>query len=1069
MSDLVQVRSTCRLCNSPKLVRCVPLADIPVVSPNVGMQHDATGKPLTQIIAPLDNYLCQSCGLIQLVHIVDAPLIYRDYLYRTTISQGLPEHFRGLAETVLNRMGAAGAGLVCEFGSNDGTLLRFFKDHGLPVQGVDPARNIAAEATAKGVPTLAEFFTVRVADRIRGERGPARIILANNAMANIDSLTEVFDAVKALLSPDGMFVFETQYALDVFEKTLLDVMYHEHVSTFSVRPVDLAAVRHGLCVFDVERIPTKGGSIRFWLQHAGGARPINKQVQELITLETRTGLYDLAYYTRFSSRVAQLAEQLHVRIDAMRRVGGVVGAYGASVGCVALIHQLQLQNRIDVLFDDSPFKPRLDGPGYNLPVMRAEGVYQAKPSVIIILAWRYAETIMRNHEKFLAEGGTFIVPLPELSQRRYRAWTIPQRRRPLSIRHDRFGLIRTVRRVIGTPLGHRIAARMLDTMPGRHLALSLAGLLPASNDRRIAIEKLQRLNGNAHAQARLATTARKRHEARPNDPVRFDMLAIALVNSGNQREAQRLLHSPSAAEVLATDITETSILGARVSLGHEIEDYPAVLADARRGVNLAPELLRDRADYLKCAYAAGKMLQQREALELFGRHYQIVPDHPGAATDREIEKVVEAIANSAIATMQAMLELDKQKGDATSQIGVFFLNSVQALGHAVLDPYHFIALNRDRFDRLVFIGPPRAAYRPASRACLQIIEQYGDYLETSSDLLGNLAWMSLGHHSIGRVTLLVDHYWSLLRAAVYRTRNAADPFRHNGWHLRLPDYFAVVGEAFCRQHGIDLTRPLVVLHVRDSGYHGIERQSFRDASVEDYRDAIGYLLDRGYVVVRLGDRSMPRLEMGRARYFELPFLAGYRHEFDSFMISRSRFMIGCQSGPCAFARALGVPLLTVNAVLHYTLLPAFREMVCFKRYFRVRNGERIALSLADALDARAYQLDNAYQVEAAQLVVQTASIEEITAATRDMDVWMDDPDLPETAEQSAFRQQVATHADALAQGRYPGTLAIADYIGICLDGYRLSPTVARMREEYLLAEPGEATEHAATRVVASAA
>ena len=413
--SLVSVRKTCRLCGSPRIVRSIPLAKVPIVSPNVGAQADGSGESLTRIVAPLDNYLCEVCGLSQLVHVVDPSLIYRNYLYRTAVSLGLAEHFRELSQAVVARAALRRGDLVVEFGSNDGTLLGFFRDAGMAVQGIDPAVQIAAEASAKGVPTRADFFGRAVAADIRAERGAARAVLANNAMANIDDLGSILAGVKALLAPDGVFVFETQYALDVFENMLLDVIYHEHISTFSVQPVARAFAAQGLDVFDAERIATKGGSIRFWVQHAGGPHPTSPHVAALVELERRTGLYDRAYHARFGDKVAQIKAELHRLIDAARMRGGAVAAYGTSVGCAALIHQFELEDRLDCLFDDTPFKDRLDGPGYDLPVYKGGSVVQRAPALIVILAWRYAEPIMRRQAGYLARGGRFVVPLPNIS------------------------------------------------------------------------------------------------------------------------------------------------------------------------------------------------------------------------------------------------------------------------------------------------------------------------------------------------------------------------------------------------------------------------------------------------------------------------------------------------------------------------------------------------------------------------------------------------------------------------------------------------------------------------------
>ncbi|MCG8562834.1 MAG: class I SAM-dependent methyltransferase [Hyphomicrobiales bacterium] len=415
MTELLTVRSTCRLCGSERLLHTIPLAEVPIVSPNVGTEKDDAGQRLTRLVAPLDTYLCQDCGLLQLIHVVDPALIYRNYLYRTAVSMGLPDHFHRLSQAMISRIGLEPGDLVVEFGSNDGTLLGHFAEAGLAVQGVDPAVQIATEATARGVPTHADFFGTRVARQIVQERGRAKAVIANNAMANIDDLGEILAGVRDVLAPDGVFVFETQYALDVLEKTLLDVIYHEHISTFSVQPVVRAFADHGLTAFDAERIATKGGSIRFWIQHERGHFPVADRVQELIALEQRAGLYDPVRHKRFADKVAAIKTELHRLVRDAKQSGGQVAAYGTSVGCAALIHQFELEDKLDMLFDDTPFKERLDGPGYDLPVYTGGTLAEHDPALVIVLAWRYADPITAKQAAYLEGGGQFVVPLPEIA------------------------------------------------------------------------------------------------------------------------------------------------------------------------------------------------------------------------------------------------------------------------------------------------------------------------------------------------------------------------------------------------------------------------------------------------------------------------------------------------------------------------------------------------------------------------------------------------------------------------------------------------------------------------------
>lgn len=597
----------------------------------------------------------------------------------------------------------------------------------------------------------------------------------------------------------------------------------------------------------------------------------------------------------------------------------------------------------------------------------------------------------------------------------------------------------------GTTFGRTLARGVLQTPPGRLASLWAIARLTTPLRRR-AVEVIQDIAANTRDRRAFIDAAQRFYKAQPENRSRFDIYAAALVYSEFKEEALHAILSEAAENAIDESDDDLNLIGLRVSLQSQLGRYRDVVDSAKLGVLQAPATLRTRYDFLKAAYAAGKLRRERDAIEFVGRQFGVISDHGGDATDQEIARVHSVYQNLAASTLKRDVELMRLLGEVDfSNCGVFFLSSTEALGHAVLDPFYFIAQNKNRFDRLIFIGPPRESYRPASRTCLQIVEQYGDYYETNSDILLNLSWMSLGHHQAGRFTFVIDHYWMLLRHAVHRTRDPADDYRHNAWHLQLPPYYAEVTKSFAKRHGLDLERPFVVMHVRDKGYHGIALQSYRDSAVVNYREAVEYLLDRGFQVVRIGDKSMPRLDLQRAGYFETPFLSGYAYEIDPYLIAKSRFMIGCQSGPCAFARALGVPILTVNAVLHYTLLPSPMEMACFKRYYAVVDGVSRELTLKQALDRGCYHFDNSFQYDEAGIRVENALPDEITASVIDMVAWLETPDLPETDDQIKFREHVEAVAQDLKARGPELSLPIADYLGICLPGYRVSPSVLQMR------------------------
>lgn len=413
MSKNVSLRTTCRCCGSKDLVPSIILSPVPIISPNFTVDKTQTDEDLNGKVAPLDNYLCKKCGLNQLVHVVDPKLIYKNYLYETNISLGLDEHFKAVQELITKKLDLKPGSKIVEFGSNDGTLLKCFKNIGMDVHGVDPAEKAGDTARKAGIPTITDFFSNKLANQLKKDFGQAQVIISNNTMANIDDLEDIFTGIRDLLADDGVFVFETQYALDVLQKNLLDVIYHEHLTYFSVKPLVESLGQYGLQLFAADCIPTKGGSIRFWIQKANGPHKVEASIPELLKREEEGGMYDLPTHKAFENRVNDIKARIQKIIADVKASGGKVAAYGTSVGSVALIHQFELQDKLDYIFDDKPTKPVMEGPGYALPVHGPDKVKELQPAVTIVLAWRYAEVIAKKHPGYFAAGGKFFVPLPD--------------------------------------------------------------------------------------------------------------------------------------------------------------------------------------------------------------------------------------------------------------------------------------------------------------------------------------------------------------------------------------------------------------------------------------------------------------------------------------------------------------------------------------------------------------------------------------------------------------------------------------------------------------------------------
>ena len=419
-SDAVFVEKqldACVLCGSQRMRLCVPLKPIPIATPNFQMPKDEALAKRALAGVPLDLFQCDSCGHVQVGTIGNPELQYRDYIYTTSLSLGLSEHFREYARQVAEKWHLGSDELVLEIGSNDGTLLSFFKERGAKVVGVDPARRIAEDATARGIPTHAEFFGEALGAEIAAASGRAKVIIANNMIANVPAMMDYARGIKAALAPDGVFVFETQYGPDVIERTLLDTVYNEHISYFLIKPTVAFFAAHGLKVVDAERIATKGGSIRVSVMHDDSSVHSSAAVSEMVAYEDAKGMFAQPFFDQLNMALAAIRAELTTLVDGARSRGRFVAGFGVSVGTTALLPQFDLIGKLDFLLDDDPNKGEaLSGPDYHIPILPGSALMERNPEFVVIFAWRYAEPIMKNHPEYQRSGGTWIVPLPQVSR-----------------------------------------------------------------------------------------------------------------------------------------------------------------------------------------------------------------------------------------------------------------------------------------------------------------------------------------------------------------------------------------------------------------------------------------------------------------------------------------------------------------------------------------------------------------------------------------------------------------------------------------------------------------------------
>lgn len=410
MEILVQRRKTCRLCDSSKLELVVPLAPTPVAEKYV--TREELNNPTPKY--PLDLHLCLDCGHVQLLDVVDPKFIFANYTYVSANTKPLVQHFDEIAEAACAKYKVASGSLAVDIGSNDGSLLRCFQKRGMKVLGVDPATEIAKKATESGIPTIADFMTVDLAKKIKKEHGAASVICAFNVFAHADDLKGMADSIRELLAPNGVFVFEASYLLDILDRMLLGTIFHEHLSHHSMIPMATFLERHGMQLIDVQRNMIQGGSVVGTVQLKGGPHPVSPSVSEILTLEKNRGLNQPKTLKEFSAKLQSLRDQLGGMITDFKKQGKSVWGYGAARSGTTLISQMNLGKVISYIVDDGPDKQNKFSPGDHIPILPSKALYEQKPDYVFILAWIHAARIIENNKAYLEQGGHFITCFPEI-------------------------------------------------------------------------------------------------------------------------------------------------------------------------------------------------------------------------------------------------------------------------------------------------------------------------------------------------------------------------------------------------------------------------------------------------------------------------------------------------------------------------------------------------------------------------------------------------------------------------------------------------------------------------------
>jgi SAM-dependent methyltransferase len=402
-------RTTCRLCRSRNLELVLSLTPTPPANAFI----TAADLDKNEERFPLDVFFCRDCAHVQLLDVVDPSVLFKHYVYVSGTSPVFVNHFKKYAAEMIQKFKLGKGAFVVEIGSNDGTLLRFFKDAGLKALGIDPAEAIAREATQKGIETIPTFFTGELAEAIRAKHGQADLVVANNVFAHADDLHDIVKGIRTLLKPHGVYVFEVSYLADVYEKTLFDTIYHEHLCYHTVKPLRGFFKTNGMELIAARSVDTHGGSLRAMAQLAGGPHRVEPSVAEFIRREETLGLDNAATLKGFSTKINQLRDELNALLRKLKSEGKRIAAFGAPAKATTLMLHFGIGPEfVDFIVDDSPLKQGLYSPAFHIPVVPSSEIDKRKPDYLVILAWNFAEPIIAKHAEFRERGGHFIIPVP---------------------------------------------------------------------------------------------------------------------------------------------------------------------------------------------------------------------------------------------------------------------------------------------------------------------------------------------------------------------------------------------------------------------------------------------------------------------------------------------------------------------------------------------------------------------------------------------------------------------------------------------------------------------------------
>src|SRR3990167_4310727 len=414
MKKPISFLNKCRICGSRELFKFLNLGLMPI--PNGFLKIEDTNKPEDKY--ELSCLSCENCGLVQLKNMVNPNLMFKNYVYVPSESKTMMNNFSNLSHQIFSTSKLGGKSLIVDIGSNDGSLLSFFKNYGTKILGVDPAENLAKIAELKGIPTEIKLFNLKNAKLIKNKHGEADVITATNVIAHVDNLHDFFEGVSYLLREKGIFVTEFPYFLELIRRNEFDTIYHEHLSYFSLKPWLKLIKSHCFEVLRIQKLPIHGGSIRLIhkKQNEKSENPNSKNIVNHLTfLEDERNIYSGETLSNFENKVRVLKIELTTLLKNLKRKRKKIVGYGAAAKGNILTNYFDIgPETLDYIVDSTPYKQGLFTPGKHIPIYAENRLTIDRPDYVLILAWNFAEEIIKKEMTFRKLGGKFIIPIPKL-------------------------------------------------------------------------------------------------------------------------------------------------------------------------------------------------------------------------------------------------------------------------------------------------------------------------------------------------------------------------------------------------------------------------------------------------------------------------------------------------------------------------------------------------------------------------------------------------------------------------------------------------------------------------------